>query len=360
MSAPLIVGGPDFQTINPMIITFAKTPHSRELGALLAVILGIATILMLTVLNKVEKGGNYISISKTKAKIQKQKINSPVLNILAHFLAYFMFLIYMVPVVIVILFSFTESLAIKTGEISLRTLTLDNYASLFTKNFAIRPYLISFAYSFGAALIVTVIAIVVSRVVHKSKNKLDSFFEYGMLIPWLLPGTLVALGLMVTYDLPRLIIGTRVLIGTTVLMLIAYIIVELPFSFRMIKASFFSIDENLEEAAKCMGASTLYTMVRVIIPVIMPVVLSVIVLNFNGKLADYDLSVFLYHPSYQPLGIVVKSASDETASTDAQAMVFVYSVILMVISSLALYFGQGEGAEYIKKWIKRMRKNERP
>lgn len=360
MSAPLIVGGPDFQTINPMIITFAKTPHSRELGALLAVILGIATILMLTVLNKVEKGGNYISISKTKAKIQKQKINSPVFNILAHFLAYFMFLIYMVPVVIVILFSFTESLAIKTGKISLRTLTLDNYASLFTKNFAIRPYLISFAYSFGAALIVTVIAIVVSRVVHKSKNKLDSFFEYGMLIPWLLPGTLVALGLMVTYDLPRLIIGNRVLIGTTVLMLIAYIIVELPFSFRMIKASFFSIDENLEEAAKCMGASTLYTMVRVIIPVIMPVVLSVIVLNFNGKLADYDLSVFLYHPSYQPLGIVVKSASDETASTDAQAMVFVYSVILMVISSLALYFGQGEGAEHIKKWIKRMRKNERP
>ena len=149
------------------------------------------------------------------------------------------------------------------------------------------------------------------------------------------------------------------MIGTTALMLIAYIIVELPFSFRMIKASFFSIDGNLEEAAKCMGASTLYTMVRVIIPVIMPVVLSVIVLNFNGKLADYDLSVFLYHPSYQPLGIVVKSASDETASTDAQAMVFVYSVILMVISSLALYFGQGDGAEHIKKWIKRIRRNEK-
>ena len=45
MSAPLIVGGTDFQTINPMIMTFAQSTYSREIGALLAIILGIATIL---------------------------------------------------------------------------------------------------------------------------------------------------------------------------------------------------------------------------------------------------------------------------------------------------------------------------
>lgn len=353
LSAPMIVGGDNFQTINPMIITFAKSPHSREIAALLAVILGIATIIMLAVLNKVEKGGNYISVSKTKTKIRKQKINNPVLNVLAHVTAYILFVIYIVPVIIIVLFSFSDSMAIKTGTISLRTLTLKNYITLFTEDFAFKPYLVSFAYSLGAAVIVTIIAIVVTKIVHKSQNKLDGLFEYSVLIPWLLPSTLIALGLMVTYDVPRLIIGNKVLIGTAVLMLIAYVIVKLPFSFRMIKASFFSIDDNLEEAAKCMGAGTFYTMVKVIIPVIMPVVLSVIVLNFNSMLADYDLSVFLYHPSYQPLGIVVKAASDETASTDSQAMVFVYTVILMIISSLALYFGQGDGAKHIKKLFNR-------
>ena len=39
MSAPLIVGGEDFQTINPMIITFSRSTYSRDVAAFLAVIL---------------------------------------------------------------------------------------------------------------------------------------------------------------------------------------------------------------------------------------------------------------------------------------------------------------------------------
>ncbi|NON98933.1 ABC transporter permease subunit, partial [Klebsiella pneumoniae] len=94
---------------------------------------------------------------------------------------------------------------------------------------------------------------------------------------------------------------------------------KLPFAYRMIRAVFFSIDNDMEEAARSMGASSFYTMVRVIIPYILPVVLSVVVLNFNSLLSDYDLSVFLYHPLFQPLGIVIKQSTDETATLNAQA-----------------------------------------
>lgn len=45
VSAPLIVGGKQFQTINPMIITFAKTSSSRDIAAFLAVMLGLVTVL---------------------------------------------------------------------------------------------------------------------------------------------------------------------------------------------------------------------------------------------------------------------------------------------------------------------------
>ncbi|MDS2889102.1 iron ABC transporter permease, partial [Streptococcus pneumoniae] len=40
---------------------------------------------------------------------------------------------------------------------------------------------------------------------------------------------------------------------------------------------------------------------------------------------------------FQPLGIVIKQSTDETATLNAQAMMFVYSVILMIMSSAALY-----------------------
>lgn len=340
MSAPLIVGGPNFQTINPMIMAFAKTPSSQELAALLAVILGVATILLLMIQNKLEKGKNYISISKTKTKLQKQKIENKGLNILAHITAYALFFIYTLPVVLVILFAFSNSLAITTGNLAFSSFTLENFQRLFVDASAFKPYLISVIYAISAAVIVTAIAVVVSRIVHKGKSKTNAFFEYSMLIPWILPSTLIALGLMLTYDQSRLIVGNKVLIGTLVILLLGYIVVKLPFSFRMIRSAFYSIEDSLEEAAQSMGASKFYTLRRIIIPIILPVLLSVIALNFNSLLAEYDLTVFLYHPLYSPLGVIVKAASDDIASTNAIAMSFVYTVVLMIISSITLYLTQ--------------------
>lgn len=162
---------------------------------------------------------------------------------------------------------------------------------------------------------------------------------------------MIALGLMMTYDEPRFLLADKVLVATPVILLIAYIIIKIPFSYRMIRAGFIGLDGNMEEAAQVMGAKPFYTMRKVILPILMPIVLSVIVLNFNGLLSEYDLSVFLYHPSYQPLGIVIKMATDETATIDAQAMAFVYTVILMIISTIALWLGRYHGIQTIKSFF---------
>ena len=349
MAAPVIIGGENFQTINPMIITFSRSTYSREVAAFLAIILGVATILLLSVFSRIEKGGNYISVSKTKAKLTKQKIQNPLLNVLAHVTAYVMFAIYTVPIVLVVLYSFCDSLTIKTGELTAASFTLDNYKKLFTSAEAIEPYIVSIVYSVLAAVLAAAVSIICVRFVQKSKNKLTVLFEYGALIPWLLPSTLIALGLTVAYGDKNPLIFNKVLVGTTVILLIGYTVIKLPFSYRMIKAAFFSLDGDLEEAAKCMGAGAFTTMRNVILPVIFPMVMSVVILNFNGLLSDYDMSVFLYHPLLQPLGIVIKAASDESASVDARAMSFVYTVVLMILSSIALYFGQGSGMDKIRK-----------
>lgn len=359
MSGPLIVGGPDFQTINPMIKTFANMTGSRDIAALLAIILGIATSILLFIMQKIEKKGNYISISKTKAKMTKQKIENPVLNVIAHIVAYVMFVIYMLPIINVLVFSFTDGMTIKTGQIRKDSFTLENYAKLFRSSTAYKPYLVSILYSFVAALTVAVICIAVARIVTKLKHKWDKLYEPLILIPWLLPSTMIALGLMMTYDEARWNLANKVLVATPVIMLIAYMIIKLPFSYRMTRAAFIGLDGNMEEAAQVMGAKPFYTMRKVILPIIMPVVLSVVVLNFNGLLSEYDLSVFLYHPLFQPLGIVIKLATDETATTDAQAMAFVYTVILMIISTIALWLGRYDGIATIKGIFSRKKKENK-
>ncbi len=356
MAGPMIVGGPGFQTINPMIMTFSNMTGSRDIAALLAIILGISTSALLFIMQTIEKKGNFISVSKTKAKMEKQKIENPVANVAAHIVAYVMFVIYMLPIINVLVFSFTDGLTIKTGQIRRDSFTLENYAKLFRSSSAYKPYVVSIVYSLLAALTVAMICIAVARIVTKMKRKWDKLFEPFILIPWLLPNTMIALGLMMTYDEPRWNIAGKVLVATPMIMLLAYIIIKIPFSYRMIRAAFIGFDGNMEEAAQAMGAKPFYTMRKVIIPIIMPVVLSVVVLNFNGLLSEYSLSVFLYHPLLRPLGIAIKMATEETATTDAQAMAFVYTVILMIISTFALWIGRYNGLDAIRKLFQKRKR----
>lgn len=62
----------------------------------------------------------------------KQKIENPVLNVIAHIVAYSMFVIYMLPILNVLIFSFTDGLTITTGEIRPDSFTLANYRKLFS------------------------------------------------------------------------------------------------------------------------------------------------------------------------------------------------------------------------------------
>ena len=118
----------------------------------------------------------------------------------------------------------------------------------------------------------------------------------------------------------------------------------IPYTLRMLKSAFASFDTNLEDAAKNLGASGIRIFMQIILPCILPVVLAVFAINFNGKLSDYDISAFIYHPLYPPLGVVIKNNVSNNIEGDAQALNLVYSVILMVISSVILYLVYGRGA----------------
>lgn len=341
-SAPMLVGGTEFQTITPMILTFSKTTSSRDLAALLALFLGIATILLLLVMTWIERRGHYMSVSKVKTTIVKQKIRNPIANVLAHVYAYVLFLIYVVPVVLIILFSFTDSATIAGRQLDLSKFTLNNYISVFTKTTAYRPFLVSIIYSALSSLAVAVIVLMACRVIQK-RYRFANTLEYSLLIPWLLPTTLIAMGLITTYNVPQFYMFNMILTGTSIILFLGYLIIKIPFTLRMTKAAFFALDDSLEDAAKNLGARTSYTFFRVLLSVIMPTVLAIFALNFNSLLGDYDMSVFLYHPLNQTLGVYIKSLTDSQTNADNTALTFVYAVLMMIISGVVLYLVYGRG-----------------
>lgn len=352
LSAPQLLGGEQFQAVAPLILTFAGSPTSRDLAALMALVLGLATMAVLAVLTRMEAGGTYFSLSKVATPLVKQRIMSPVANGVVHALAYLLFLVYATPVVLIVLYSFVDSHSIETSSFAVDKMSLDNYVRVLTQSRALRPFLVSVIYSALAAGIAVVGLLLVTRILVRYRNAVTTATEYLLHVPWLLPAAMIALGLILSFDQPSPLLFGFVLSGTPLILLVAFVIAKIPFTLRLLKAAFASIDGSLEEAAVLMGAGTWTIFRAIILPAVAPVAAAVFALNFISLLDDYDTAVFLAHPLYQPLGPVVQAAAQSTVDLDARANTFVYTVLLMLISGLAMWLVYGRASRGSRRRIR--------
>ena len=216
MSAPTLLG---YDSINPEIVRLAGSSVADEAfpqarAALLSIILAMFTIVLLTVLSSYERKGHYLSVSKTKAKLVKQKIQNPVANVLAHIYAYVLFIIYMTPVVMIVLFSFQNYQAIRGKTLDLSGWTLVNFfgsqdyeymtsrgklktrvgqiSGVFANEDTIGGIRLSFVLSALAAALACVLVVIVVNYIFKNRGKKRAVVaEYAMLFPWLLPTVLI-------------------------------------------------------------------------------------------------------------------------------------------------------------------------
>ncbi|MBQ6145495.1 MAG: iron ABC transporter permease, partial [Clostridia bacterium] len=376
MSAPTLLG---YDSINPEIVRLAGSSTADESfpqarAALLSIILAIFTIVLLTVLSAYERKGHYLSVSKTKAKLQKQKINNPEANVIAHIYAYVLFIIYMTPVVMIIVFSFQNYSAIKGKRLDPHGWTLINFigtadytytndrgrtktvvgaiSGVFSNEKTLGGIKLSFLLSAVAAALACIIVIVACNYIFKKKGKkMSSLVEYALLFPWLLPTILICYSFRTYFNSDTVwYVGNQNLyFGKYVrlLIILAYTVVKLPFSLRMIKASFYAIDEELEDAARNLGSSGLRTFLQVKLPIILPSVLAVFALNFNALFTEYDMSATFQSPNGITYAMVIQGMlADATrgANMNALGRRCASTVFIMIVSGLILYLVYGVGA----------------
>ncbi len=79
----------------------------------------------------------------------------------------------------------------------------------------------SVGYGAAASAIVLVAMLFAARMVQHRDNVITRAIEYLLHIPWLLPTTMIALGLIVAFDHPQPLLLGHVLTGTSVILAIA-------------------------------------------------------------------------------------------------------------------------------------------
>ena len=132
------------------------------------------------------------------------------------------------------------------------------------------------------------------------------------------------------------------------LIVMAYTVVKLPFALRMIKAAFYAIDEELEDAARNLGASGFWTFMKVKLPIVLPSVLAVFALNFNALFTEYDMSA-TFHSSYgKSYAMVIQNMCAEEGrdgyNVNASGRRCASTVFIMIVSGVILYLVYGVGA----------------
>ena len=399
MSAPTLLG---YNSINPEIVRLAGSSTADEAfpqarAALLSVILALFTVILLTVLNHYERKGHYLSVSKTKAKLVKQKIQNPVANILAHIYAYALFIIYMTPVVMILVFAFQNWGNVRTKTIDFSNWTLSNFfgnqdyvyqnwkgrdvtrkgaiSGVFGNESTVGGIRLSFVMSAIAAALACVIVVAVVNYIFKNKHRKRSrVAEACMLFPWLLPTILICYSYRIFFN-SDIFAGVRLGLagfgevqGTTpsvnlymdnvrFLIIMAYTVVKLPFALRMIKAAFYAIDEELEDAAKNLGASPLVTFLRVKLPIVLPSVLAVFALNFNALFTEYDMGATFAKPEGRTYAMVIQSMCAEEGrdnmNMNASGRRCAATVFIMIVSGLILYLVYGVGSRDLAERIAR-------
>jgi len=383
MSAPQLLG---YSAINPEIVRLAGSSTADESfpqarAALLSVILAIFTVVVLSILSAYERKGHYLSVSKTKAKLQKQKITNPFWNAFAHIYAYVLFIIYMIPVVMIILFSFQNYNAIRSKTLNLSDWTILNYigqadyqymtgsgnyklrkgaiSGLFTNDVTLGGIKLSFILSAIGAFLACVIVVIACEYIFKHLNKKRAVaLEYSLLFPWLLPTILICYSYRVFFNNNVWYVGNQNLYyaqNVRILIVLAYTITKLPFSLRMIKAAFYSIDTELEDAAKNLGSSKLMTFFKVKLPIIIPSVMAVFALNFNSLFTEYDMSASFASTYGTTYAMVIQAMTKDEGlygyNVNASGRRCASTVFIMVISGIILYLVYGVGSRDLSERI---------
>jgi iron(III) transport system permease protein len=239
--------------------------------------------------------------------------------------ALYVFLAVLLPIAALLLTSFQRFATALLGQAQY---TLANYELAF----ALGPVRTALANSLMLGLGVATTGVIVMAllvwVIYRSQLAGRGSIEYLVMFPQAVPRLVFGLALLWAWlNMPIPIYGTLWLLA------LAYFTVMLPLGVRTLAGVVLQIDKSLEECARVCGASWLYQLRTVTLPLLKPGVLAAWLLIFMACVRELGASVFLMGPNAKVIApsIVSAFASSGIELTAAMALIQTFTVILALL-----------------------------
>jgi iron(III) transport system permease protein len=330
-TAPLLFAGSEnFLTLQ---IYNYKTNGNLEASAAISVIL-TAICLVFLILIEWKSGARASGTASKGAAPPTIPVRSGWGRLVALAAGLLMLLVLLLPIVTVVLISFVEE-GSWTYQIFPQRFTLANYANLLAQRDVLEPIVNSLRMATVATAGNIVFGVVAAIVLVKSRVPGRGIVRALAVLPFAIPGTVIAVNLIVTFNEASALTLGRVLVGSFWMLPLAYFIRHIPLVFRSTVSALETYDDRLSEASTDLGAGRMQTFRRVVLPSIAPGIAAGALLTFVTALGEFVSSIMLYVFSNRPISVEIL-AQLRLYDFGAAAAYSVFLMILIGISTLVV------------------------
>ena len=334
-SAPYVFGG-GFRVMTTQIVA-TKLNGELPLAMVETVALALIATLGLVLLRRTEGKDVLAALGRGTAR-RRRPIAAPGARTLATTAGWALAVLLLLPHLTLVLVSLVPY-GTWTTEAVPPVLGLVNYRRLFGEPERLRPLVNSLwmagASTFAALALALAAGVLVGRPRLRNGRGWRGVIETLVALPWALPATVFAVALATAFSVARPLELRWVLVGTVVLLPLAYLVRNLPITGRAVLAGYRQLDPAVEEAAASLGAGRWATFWRVTLPLLKPALAAGGSLAFVTALGDFVTSIVLYTYDNRPISIEIMSSLRVSELGAAGA----FGVILMLGSALVLGVG---------------------
>jgi sulfate transport system permease protein len=207
---------------------------------------------------------------------------------------------------------------------------------------AVASYRLSFGAAFLAAIVNAVFGFIVAwslvRYEFPGRRLVDALIDLPFALPTAVSGIALAAVFAPTGWLGLKLAGFGVQIAYTWLgVVVALILIGLPFVVRSVQPALIEAQRDLEEAAETLGARPFYVFRRIILPAVLPALVTGFTMAFARGVGEYGSVVFIsgnlpLKTEITPLLIVIKLEQFDYNGAAALGFVMLLASFLMLLT----------------------------
>lgn len=247
-------------------------------------------------------------------------------NLFAHIFVYFITILSVLPTVYITIISFKNFTG---GSIMVEGFSFNNYVLAWAK--AKDSILNTFKFGIIAIVIIVLLGTMFAYVTVRKKNFFSRFLDACIQLPYVIPGTIFGLMLLISYNT-----GFLVLSGSAALIIISYVIRRMPYTVRSSAAILKQINPNIEEASLSLGYSSMPTFFKVTMPAMIPGIVSGAILSWITLIQELSSTLMLYTSKTSTMSIAIFQEVNRSAYGTASALSTILTITM--VTSLLLFF----------------------